>query len=317
MIRSLAKTIYVSALSLLQADRFQIARLLRSDKIVVLNFHRVSPEANPFWPPMQPAVFDEFVRYLTMHFHVCLFRELDKVKPKKPIAVLSFDDGYYDFLEYALPVLYNYKVSANLNIIPECAESGLPIWNVRLYDFLRETDIDTIGKIELPGFDGTLSENSLRAKLRYGLAVSRFLKNKPRSERETIWPNIQRLIDRASIRSTRMLSTDEIRQLAETVEIGVHSYSHDSMGFESDDFFTNDFTKCQSYFADRLNLPLSIYAFPNGSYRESQIDFLRSVGISHILLVDEKFANPKSDLLTRRTMYGDSLMEVRLNALGL
>lgn len=316
MIRSLAKTIYVSAFSLFQADRFQIARLIRSNRIVVLNFHRVSPEENPFWPPMQPAVFDEFIGYLTRHFHVGLFRDLNETATGKPVAILSFDDGYYDFLEYAIPILKSHKVSANLNIIPECAESGIPIWNVRLYDFLRATDVDTIRRIKLPGFDGTLSENSLRAKLRYGLAVSRFLKNRPRDERESIWPNIQRFIDIGAIQSTRMLSTDEICQLAETVEIGVHSYSHDSMGYESDNFFADDFAKCRSYFAERLNLPLSIYAFPNGSYRESQIDFLRSAGIEHILLVDEKFADPKSDVLTRRTMYGDSSREVRLNALG-
>src|SRR5262249_29883043 len=149
-------------------------------------------------------------------------------------------------------ILNRYKVSANLNILPECAESGRPIWNVRLYDFLQATDVDTVREIELPGFDGTLSENSLRAKLRYGLAVSRFLKNRSRSERESLWSNIQRLIDRTSIRSTRMLSTDEIRPLAETVEIGVHSHSHDSMGYESDDFFAEDFGKCEAYFADRL-----------------------------------------------------------------
>ena len=266
---------------------------------------------------MQPEVFEEFVRYLTGHFHVCLFRDLDEIKADKPVAILSFDDGYYDFLEYAMPILQKYRLSANMNIIPECAESGLPIWNVRLYDFLRTAGIDTIRKIELPEFDVTLNESSLRAKLRYGLAVSRFLKNRPRNEREAIWPNIQRLIDGASIQSTRMLSTNEISQLAETVEIGVHSYSHDSMGFESDEFFAEDFAKCRAYFADRLNLPLSIYAFPNGSYRGSQVDLLRSGGIEHILLVDEKFADPKSDVLTRRTMYGDSSKEVCLNALGL
>ena len=316
MVRSLAKKIYVSAFSLLRADRFQIARLRRGDRIVVLNFHRVSPEGNPFWPPMQPDVFDEFVGYLAKNFHVRLFRELDRTKSDKPVAIISFDDGYQDFLEFAAPVLKKHRVSANLNIIPECAESGLPIWNVRLYDFLRSTDIGTIRKIELPGFGGTLSDDSLRAKLLFGLSVSRFLKNRPKAERENLWPNIQRLIDGESVRSTKMLTAEEIRQLSEWIEIGVHSFSHDSMGFESDDFFEVDFARCKSYFADTLSLPLSIYAFPNGSYQRSQINFLRSAGIDHILLVDEKFADSRSDVLTRRTMYGDSPLEVRLNALG-
>ena len=312
---SILKKLYVSGLSLLRADRSQIARLLRSKKIVVLNFHRVSVDMNPFWPAMQPSVFEEFTAYLSKHFHVCLLAELGEIKTEKPLAVLSFDDGYYDFVEYALPIISKYGMSANLNIIPECAESGRPIWNVRLYDLLRESDVELINRIQLPGFDVRLRDNDLRTKLRYGLAISRFLKNRPRREREELWTHIEPLFNGEPKIRTRMLTTDEIRQLPSCVELGVHSYSHESMGYESDDFFTADFEKCESYFLNSLNLPVSIYAFPNGSYKPSQVDLLRSRGVKHILLVDEEFAEAERDVLTRKTVYGESLAEVRTNAL--
>jgi peptidoglycan/xylan/chitin deacetylase (PgdA/CDA1 family) len=315
MFRALGKKIYISALSLLQADRFQIARLLNSGKIVVLNFHRVSSDENAFWSPMKPSVFDEFVSWSSQHFEVRPLRDLGKQQSDKPIAVFSFDDGYRDFLEYALPVLEKHGLSANLNVIPECAESGRPIWNVRLYDFLQSASIETIKKIDLPGFEICLMENNPSAKLKYGLAISRFLKNRPRNERKELWRRIEPFLIDDSEAGTQMLSTDEIKQLPDFVELGVHSYSHESMGFESEEFFGEDLAKCKAYFADKLNIPMTIYAFPNGSYRQSQVEKLRSEGIEHILLVDEEFAKPQSDVHPRITMYGNSLNEACFRAL--
>src|SRR5206468_5471283 len=121
--------------------------------------------------------------------------------------------GYYDFVEYALPIMEKHGLTGNLNVIPQCAETGQPIWNVQLYDFLRAADLNTVAKIKLPGFDASLSENSLGAKLRYGLAISRFLKNRPRNEREKLWENIEPLLKEAGTEGTRMLSTSELADL--------------------------------------------------------------------------------------------------------
>ena len=62
---------------------------------------------------------------------------------------------------------------------------------------------------------------------------------------------------------------------------------------------------------------MKIYAFPNGSYRPEQIDLLSHKGIEHILLVDEKFAEPHINIFPRMTIYGDSGAEVRMRSVGL
>jgi hypothetical protein len=88
------------------------------------------------------------------------------------------------------------------------------------------------------------------------------------------------------------------------------------MGFESMEFFNTDLHKCQEFFRSELEIPLSIYAFPNGSYRPEQISALRQKGIEHILLVDEQFASASSEVLTRLTIYGNTPGEVKMKALG-
>ncbi len=317
MFRDLAKRLYYSSLHSLSADKLRIRQLRRQNRLVVLNLHRVSPNENAFWPPLHPRVFEELLIFLKERFDICRFDQLSSFDGAKPPAVISFDDGYYDFIEYALPLLDKHGLSANMNIIPQCAISGIPTWNVRLYDLLQQAPPTLIGEMRLPGFDGKFDPRSEYSRLQFGLALSRFLKNRPRSEREGHWRSVKRVMEKVSFDTTRMMTTREIKQIAGTVEIGAHSFSHESMGFEESAFFEDDLAGCRDYFSEQLDLPLTIYAFPNGSYRLEQVDFLRHAGIKHILLVDEKFAERSADVFPRITIYGDSGSEVRMRSVGL
>jgi len=316
MFRKFAKDLYYFGLSAFHADQARIRSLAQGNNVVVLNLHRVSPIENAFWPPMHPDVFEELLIFLRDYFTVCRFDQLLSASNERPLAVISFDDGYYDFLQHVLPLLDEFGMQANMNIIPECAETGMPIWNVRLYDFLNAAPRNLIKEIDLPGFDFELIDDSRAAKLKFGLKISSFLKKRPRLEREGLCRSIEHVIAKTAFELTRMMNADEIKHISEKTEIGAHSFSHDSMGFENNEFFERDFAKCQEYFLEKLDIPLSIYAFPNGSYRAEQIDFLRRSGIEHILLVDEKFADKRSDVVPRLTIYGESKNEVRMKALG-
>ncbi len=317
MNKNFLKKLYYSGLSAIQADKFRQRMLKRQNKIAVLDLHRVSPENNSFWSPLHPQIFEELLRFLQKNFEVCLFEDLNAVEnPSKPLAVLSFDDGYYDFIEYALPLLKKYKMRVNMNIIPQCAESGKPIWNVRLYDFLNSAPRSLINEIKLPELDASLPDESREAKLKYGLRISSYLKNRPRKERAEIWQSIEPFLAKADFQETRMMTAFEIREISGETEIGVHSFSHESMGFEDFDYFAGDFAECGRYFAEELNLPLTTYAFANGSYRAEQVDFLRQNGIKYILLVDEKFADLQADVFPRLTVYGETRTEIKMKSLG-
>jgi peptidoglycan/xylan/chitin deacetylase (PgdA/CDA1 family) len=93
-------------LSLARADWILRALSAAGDRVLVLNFHRVSPEPNPFWPPMTPEAFADLAGYLASRCRVLTFGELaDAQTDRRPTIILSFDDGYRDFVEYAMPIL--------------------------------------------------------------------------------------------------------------------------------------------------------------------------------------------------------------------
>ena len=310
------KTGYYLVQKILRKDAALLEKIRRENLVTVLNLHQVSPHENPFWSPLKPEIFDDLLAFLKENFEVVLFGEIADAKTDKPLAVLSFDDGYYNFYEFAAPLLKKHGLRVNMNIIPSCVETGAPMWNIKLYDFLNSAPKKRIDEIDLPHFEHRLESENFAAKVRYGLQISRFLKNRPRAEREELWRPIEDLINDSDFSPTRMMNREEIREIAGTHEIGVHSFSHESMEFETAAFFEDDFEKCAGYFENKLGLPLETYAFPNGSYREEQIAALLERGVKHVLLVGEDYARKSENVFPRFTIYGSSKLETRFQALG-
>lgn len=228
--------------------------------------------------------------------------------------VLSFDDGYADFLKVAMPLLRKHGLRANQNVIPECIENGLPPLNVLMQDFVGRAPMSHVRQLGIPGFPAS---EICGSRYEIGAKISNFLKNKPESEQraiaEKVLPGISEL---KSFAPTRMLDREGVRKVAAEHEIGAHSYSHASMATESNDYLRADIDKCREYFETVLGIPLRIYALPNGSYRPEQLDVLRSEGIETILLVDEDFSSACADAHPRFTFYAGSPHEVRFRATG-
>jgi hypothetical protein len=63
-------------------------------------FHRVSPERDELWDPMDVALFEKRVFLLSLpRYHVMLMEDFilsSNTAPKRNIATISFDDGYKD-----------------------------------------------------------------------------------------------------------------------------------------------------------------------------------------------------------------------------
>jgi len=307
------KSIYFKLQNILNKTKY-LKNIITSNHLTILNLHRVSNEVNPFYPSLTPELFEELLKFITKEFNVITFRDIEKYKnSKKPNIILSFDDGFYDFLEYAVPILDKFQVSVNQNIIPSCIESGEPVWDVKLGDILNQVSIETVNQIDFGELKIKLTPNN---KAQFGLALTHYLKQKSKQERELLWNNIETIGKEREVQFTKMLNKAEVIKLSKTYEIGVHSYSHESMGIESQKYFKNDFFKCQEYFKKELNLPMDIYAFPSGSYKDYQLDFLQQNGINHILLVNESYAKYTTHFYERFTFYGNSTNEIKIRALG-
>jgi hypothetical protein len=89
------------------------------------------------------------------------------------------------------------------------------------------------------------------------------------------------------------------------------------MGFEANAAFQADFRLSKAWLEEQ-RVPCSIYAFPNGSYRPEQIEWLRTQGIHSVLLVDERFAHREdSGVYPRLSVSGGSVVELEMAGFGM
>jgi len=288
--------------------------MARECRVIVLNLHSVSPKPSLLEPRLAPEVFAQLVEWMTPRLRIVTFGQLAEERSwtdDRPMAVLSFDDGYRDFVEYAMPILARYGVRANQNVIPGCVEAQRPPWNVHLLRVLEQIPADRAAKIRFPSLSPDVYWDRSNPAL-FGLQVSRYIKNRSKADRDVLIQLLsEQLPELMEPLRGEMMSVNDVRVAAEEHELGLHSFDHDSMEFETDDFFRQDLAACVRWSEQHLAVSPGIYAFPNGSYRPSQIKIATDAGMEHVLLVGERSTARESAVRSRVTVFGSDVRELR------
>jgi peptidoglycan/xylan/chitin deacetylase (PgdA/CDA1 family) len=248
---------------------------------------------------------------------VLTFGELaDAQTDRRPTIILSFDDGYRDFVEYAMPILAQHGLRANQNVIAQSVETGQPPWMIRLVDALNAAPVSRLRKLAIPGLQVPSDDYDELAKTIYGTQLTASLQVLTPEERTRRFEDLENLLaDTEPDRFTPMMSHRDVTEVQSVHELGAHSYSHEAMARFSETEFSRDVDRCQQLFTE-LSVPMKIFAFPYGSFRAEQVGVLHNRDVEHVLLVGERPSRIGQGVYTRITMYGDSSSELRMRALG-
>lgn len=289
------------------------------ERLLILNLHRIGSGQQSTYKGLDPDLFIELLDFLSGHYELMDFAALTEGVPKnrrKPPAILSFDDGYADFVETAAPILQARNIRANLNVIPECIESGVPPFNVAIQDYVGSASDEEVDQLLTSiGLQRISSRTLSRDQL--GIRLSRQLKNMPMEQqvvlRGKINPEVLREIE---AKAEPMMRLEDLLVIAEHHEIGVHSYSHATMAHESDDVFERDLEMCITWYQDLFHATPVTYAFPNGSAKPNQIESVLHRGIAHALLVGDNYSSTESRIHERFNFHAESRSEMRFRASG-
>lgn len=301
----------------LQGDfsvKLRLRALRRARALTILNLHRVT-DSRGSCASISASLFDDLLPWLKQRFSLVGFDELSRLSASdKPPMLISFDDGYKDFIDIAAPILEKHRVRVNQNIVPAMIESGRPPMNVILQDFINCAPAALLREVPLPGLpSGADPDNRARSCL----ICSAVFKAQPIAAQKAQFSQLQPQLERLdSFRPTPVMTIEEVRQIAGFHWLGAHSFEHASMAAESDNYLKDDVRKCREYFLERLNFAPSVYAFPNGSYRAGQPEIVHAEGIAHVLLGESRYSRLDAWSHFRFNFYAESQAEARARALG-
>lgn len=262
----------------------------------VLAYHRVLPrvpEAGfPYDLELVSAWSDEFdwqMQYLAEHYHVITCRELagymdSGVWPDKPCAMVTFDDGYLDNHDIALPILKRHGLPATIFVATGYMGSDQTFWYDRLvFEVLRTQATQLALK---PGGDVVALGGTEGARRAASARLLTYLKKVPDAERLATlarWRDEMGVADVVSSSGLhRPMDWSHVKVLSDAgIEIGSHTVTHPVLSRISDaDQLRWELKASKEAIEAHTGQPVLSLAYPTGgqSFNDQVIALAKEAG---------------------------------------
>jgi len=96
------------------------------NRVPILMYHQVLPQSLAYPNDLIVTVenLEQQFQYIKANFTTVFFKDLEKSQSFKNKIILTFDDGYYNNLEYLIPLLKKYEMKATIFIPTQLIEKN-------------------------------------------------------------------------------------------------------------------------------------------------------------------------------------------------
>jgi peptidoglycan/xylan/chitin deacetylase (PgdA/CDA1 family) len=256
-------------------------------RLQVLIFHRVLRHADPLFPQeVDAARFDQICGWLRAWFNVvpldkavCGLR--DGTLPERA-AVITFDDGYGDNHDIALPILQRHGLTATFFIATGFLDGGR-MWNDSIIEAIRRTALQTIDLRDLEGVSlGTHVMRGMDDKRAVIGVILPRVKHLPGLLRQSIADGIARRAA-AHLPDDLMMTTDQVIALHRAgMQIGAHTVTHPILALLDAETARAEILASKQCLEHVLDAPVRLFAYPNGrpveDYTAQTVAIARELG---------------------------------------
>jgi peptidoglycan/xylan/chitin deacetylase (PgdA/CDA1 family) len=252
-------------------------------RLSVLIYHRVLPVPDPMAPgTVDAAQFDRVCGWLREWFRVLPLEQAvaDLKAGRLPAraAAITFDDGYADNHDVAMPILRRHRLDATFFIATGFLDGGR-MWNDTLTEALRrapgaELDLRGLGLAgidAMPVASGTQRLQSLQRLI----GAAKYL---PAVQRQQL---VDGVAARAKVQLPKdlMLRSDQVLAMRRAgMRIGAHTRSHPILASLPDEQAEQELRGSREDLEALLGEPVRVLAYPNG---KPDVDYsARSVAIA-------------------------------------
>jgi peptidoglycan/xylan/chitin deacetylase (PgdA/CDA1 family) len=285
-------------------------RTVSSRRPVILLYH--DTPAAPCQASLDRAVFERHVQFLTEHFDVLSAGDgWKRRRARDRIRVLvTFDDGFRNNAEVAVPILRKYRVPAVFFVCSRHATPGRYLW----FSYLRALERHFRGN----GFTFR-TEFMDMAPARRCATVGRLrelllnLQPHPSAMYAAIENELPRLEDfvcRGELDDRYAGMTEEqVQEIAADplFDVGVHTADHPFLTKCSPDEATRQIETNQSWIERQMSRSCRAIAYPSGDYNGQVLDSCARLGISEGYAVAPRLKGRRELQLPRIGVYSAEL----------
>jgi peptidoglycan/xylan/chitin deacetylase (PgdA/CDA1 family) len=256
-------------------------RLVPPARLSILIYHRVLAQPDPLFPGEVDAVaFDRHLGLLKRCFRVMpllkAVRLLEQGRLPGRAACITFDDGYADNAQVALPILQRHGLCATFFIATGFLDGG-QMWNDRVIRLVRNAAGDRLNLLE-HGL-GCFEIASLPMRRHAIAALLDALKYLPPEQR---LERVQRICGPSKSAGDMMSSTQVLALHRAGMEIGAHTVSHPILARISDLAAHAEIRQSRDQLECLTGAPVPLFAYPNGKpgddYGQNHVEIVRQLG---------------------------------------
>ncbi|MGF6114725.1 peptidoglycan/xylan/chitin deacetylase (PgdA/CDA1 family) [Janthinobacterium lividum] len=268
----------------------------------ILIYHRVLARPDPLFPgEVDAALFQRQLRLL-QRFYTPLplsdaVRRLQDGSLPPRAACITFDDGYADNAQVALPLLQRHGLHATFFIATGYLDGG-QMWNDTVVEAVRQAAGPMLD-LRVHGL-GTFPVASLAQRQAAIATLLGQIKYQPFARRQQLAMQIRRQAG-ATAGPAAMLSTAQLRQLhAAGMELGAHTASHPILSTLAERAAQRDIAHGKQQLEALIQAPVSLFAYPNGKagrdYGAPHVAMVKDLGFKAAVATDWGVARPGAGL---------------------
>jgi peptidoglycan/xylan/chitin deacetylase (PgdA/CDA1 family) len=274
---------------------------LRS-RLSILMYHRVLPQPDPLFPGEGDVeTFHVQIRNLAACFRIIplldAVRGLRQGKLPPRAACITFDDGYADNAEIALPILQKYGIPATFFVATGFLNGGR-MWNDTVIELIRRApgDMLDLAKVGLGQFEiGTMPKR--RQALHFVLGKLKYL---PLDSRRSRVEAMRALIP-VILPSNLMMTSEQISILHNAgMEIGGHTANHPILARMENDAARAEIADGKEMLEGIIRAPVRLFAYPNGKpgsdYLLDHVKMVKDLGFDAAVSTAHGAARMNSDV---------------------
>jgi len=258
---------------------------LLGQRLQILMFHRVLAQPDPLFPgEMYSERFDRLMSMVAKAFSVLTLGQalglMSQHRLPRRALVITFDDGYADNAEIALPLLQRHGLVATFFVSTGFLDGGR-MFNDTVIETLRRSSRSDVDLTEFGLGAMPLGAPDQRRKAIEALLPK--IKYLSLPAREQALARLAQLAGAPPLPEGPMMTTSQVRQLHRSgMELGGHTVHHPILTMLPDDEARAEIANGQTRLQELIDVPVDVFAYPNGQperdFDACHVAMLRQLG---------------------------------------